>query len=430
MEKREPIHSLGINPAVAGWLREQEQAIIADWFAAVEHSDLRPDLAHHHEPGTQEISRAQLIGFFRGIVAAVDTGSVSCLNAAIQTLVDKQLGQNYGLNDFLNIANKLKNGIWKSAQASLKNDRMLEILVALEPVFFHNTMRLAWLANRAANERLEEQQERIRHTSAKLDRTKSDFISIAAHELKTPLTLVKGYTAILSSEMAGQSSIDRVLQGLNSGVKRLQALIQAMIDVSLIDSAVLALSLQPVSLQEIVNLAVDDVQQEAANRHLTIRVQDFPPDVNAVFLDAKRMYQVFTNLVGNAVKYTPDQGRIEVSARVLSEPELGLRFVEVSIADNGIGIKPDDLAVIFDKFYRAGESDLHSTSNTEFKGGGPGLGLPIAKGIVEAHGGRVWAESPGYSETHCPGSTFRIMLPLNTELPESPSERLLGLERD
>jgi len=113
---------------------------------------------------------------------------------------------------------------------------------------------------------------------------------------------------------------------------------------------------------------------------------------------------------------------------VLRDQEQDLRFVEVKMTDTGIGIAPDNLAHIFKKFYRVGDTELHSTSKTEFKGGGPGLGLVIAKGIVKAHGGRVWAESSGYDEERCPGSAFYVMLPLYTELPESASERLLGLE--
>jgi signal transduction histidine kinase len=86
-------------------------------------------------------------------------------------------------------------------------------------------------------------------------------------------------------------------------------------------------------------------------------------------------------------------------------------YVEITIADTGIGIDPEDQDLIFEKFYRVGSVDLHSTGSTKFKGAGPGLGLPIARGVIAAHGGKVWVESPGHDEIRFPGSTFHIVLP-------------------
>jgi signal transduction histidine kinase len=318
--------------------------------------------------------------------------------------------------------------MWQAAQNSLSSSQAVRILSVLEPIFAHSSVRLAWLASRTAEAQLEEELERTRHSLARLDRTKSDFINIAAHELKTPLTLIQGYTAILASELTQKERFQGILQGLTSGIKRLQSLIQDMIDVSLIDSNVLTLSLQPASLYEIACLAVNDLQQETTERRVDIKVRRFPSQVSAIYLDSKRIYQVFANLVGNAIKYTPDNGTITLDASVLADSEKKLMFVKVSIADSGIGIAPEDLPHIFDKFYRVGEVELHSTSKTQFRGGGPGLGLAIVKGIVEAHGGRIWAESPGYSESSCPGSIFNIVLPANTAPPENLTERLLGLD--
>jgi signal transduction histidine kinase len=373
---------------------------------------------------------AQLIDFFDGVVTAADIGDFSILDVAVQALVADRLGQGYSLTDFLDTVNKLKVAIWDAARTSLAPDQALQTIVALEAVFAHSTARFANQANRAAEAQIEGELELARRTLAKLDRSKSDFINIAAHELKTPLTLIQGYTAILASELSERQGLQGILRGLTNGIKRLQTLIQDMIDVSLIDSDVLTLSFQPVSLYDVVKLTIEDRKQEAVTRQLKLKVESFPPELNGIYLDARRMYQVFSNLIGNAIKFTPDHGEVSVTAQVLSDPKMQLKFAEVAVADTGIGIAPDELAVIFDKFYRVGESALHSTSKTQFKGGGPGLGLPIVKGVVEAHGGRVWAESPGYDEQRCPGSTFHVMLPLNTERPTRASERLLGLESE
>jgi signal transduction histidine kinase len=100
--------------------------------------------------------------------------------------------------------------------------------------------------------------------------------------------------------------------------------------------------------------------------------------------------------------------------------------VEVTIADTGIGIDPDELELVFEKFYRVGSPDLHSTGSTKFKGAGPGLGLPIARGVIRAHGGRVWVESPGHNETTFPGSTFHIVLPVS--MPEAAVNMIASAE--
>ena len=111
-------------------------------------------------------------------------------------------------------------------------------------------------------------------------------------------------------------------------------------------------------------------------------------------------------MLTNAIKYTPDGGKISLDGRKLPG------FIEVVIRDTGIGIDPEDQSIIFEKFTRLGNISLHSSGKTKFKGGGPGLGLHIAKGIIEAHGGAIWVESPGYDEETFPGSTFHILLPM------------------
>jgi signal transduction histidine kinase len=137
-------------------------------------------------------------------------------------------------------------------------------------------------------------------------------------------------------------------------------------------------------------------------------------------IDKNRMRQVLVNIVGNAIKFTPDGGRIEISfeRRGTGSPLLSRHslpdgeYLEIVIKDSGIGVDADELARIFEKFYEVGEIDKHATSKFGFLGRGVGLGLPIARGIVEAHGGRLWAESKGYDPERCPGSSFHILLPV------------------
>jgi signal transduction histidine kinase len=156
-------------------------------------------------------------------------------------------------------------------------------------------------------------------------------------------------------------------------------------------------------------------------RHLEL-AQSWAPDLPSVYLDPGEMGKVFRHLLYNAVKYTPDGGQIAVSARCvpLREDDEAVDFaggfVEVIVSDTGIGIDPEVQEVIFSKFYQVEPLAFHSSGRTKFKGGGAGLGLSIARGIVEAHGGRIWVESPGCDEERCPGSRFRVMLPVKRRI--------------
>ncbi len=121
------------------------------------------------------------------------------------------------------------------------------------------------------------------------------------------------------------------------------------------------------------------------------------------------LQKVFYHLIMNAIKYTPDGGDVKVLGRYVNgtvPPQL-----EIEVCDTGIGVDPGMQELIFQKFHQTGEVLLHSSGKTKFKGGGPGLGLAIARGIVQAHGGRIWVESPGHDEQKYPGSKFIISLP-------------------
>ena len=137
-------------------------------------------------------------------------------------------------------------------------------------------------------------------------------------------------------------------------------------------------------------------------------------DLPAIKGDMDALKKVFLHLLVNAIKYTPDGGQIIISGRALPVGERGLPDggVELVVSDTGIGIDSDYHDLIFAKFYQTGEVAFHSSGKTKFKGGGPGLGLAIAKGVVETHGGQIWVESPGYDEDTCPGSHFHVVLPL------------------
>lgn len=248
----------------------------------------------------------------------------------------------------------------------------------------------------------------------RLDQTKTDFVTIASHELRTPLSQISGYSEILAKleteELSDAQVVRDFLEGISRGAMRLKRVVDAMVDVSLIETESLILNPVTTSVSVVVRHAVETVRPAAAarNQHLTLHDLSSLPTIQA---DGTRLEQVFVSLLTNAVKFTPDGGKIAVSGRVLPSAD-DKTFVELQVADTGIGVDPDHQNLIFEKFYRPENPMLHSTDDSRFKGAGPGLGLAIAKGIVEAHGGRIWVESPARDEQACPGSTLYVRLPV------------------
>jgi signal transduction histidine kinase len=253
---------------------------------------------------------------------------------------------------------------------------------------------------------------------ANLDRAKSDFIAVLSHELRTPMGVLLGYSQLLAADSEFMSKPDHqpILDGLNKGATRLQELIEVMIDMATIDNRVLKLYHKPVPLSPVVLAAADRFDEALAERGITLEVQDSIYRLPMVEADSEALVKVFYHLIMNAIKYTPDGGRISIRGGRF-EPDETLfpgGGVELVVSDSGIGIDPQHQELIFAKFYTTGDTALHSTGKTKFKGGGPGLGLAIARGIVEAHGGRIWVESSGHDEARLPGSSFHIALPLRS----------------
>jgi signal transduction histidine kinase len=199
-----------------------------------------------------------------------------------------------------------------------------------------------------------------------------------------------------------------LIEGINGGVRRLREIIRDMLDVSLISLGIIELHQQPVWLTHLMKALEYNMQDALTERQVDLVVDHASVPRDPTIGDPERLLQVLQKIVSNAIKYTPDGGQVIVTARQLTG------FTDMMVVDNGIGIDPDNLTRIFSMFSTIGDSSLHSSSKTKFRGGGPGLGLFISRGIIEAHGGNIWAESPGYDEVLCPGSTFHIMIPMRS----------------
>ncbi len=248
----------------------------------------------------------------------------------------------------------------------------------------------------------------------RLDRTKSDFISIASHELRTPLTVIRGYTEMLLESQEADENLRHTLRGIHKGIMRLHEIMDSMFDIARIDSRTLQLHLEEVDVAALVRSVGAELADRATKRRQSLTID--LPDLPTVQADPNGLRKVFHNLIENAIKFTPDGGKITVHGRTTASDTGPEKMVEIVVSDTGVGVDPTFRDLIFSKFYQPGEPDKHSTAKTRFKGGGIGLGLALAKGIVEAHGGRIWVESPGYDEVHFPGSDFHVLLPVRARI--------------
>ncbi|MGB8648063.1 MAG: ATP-binding protein [Anaerolineae bacterium] len=232
-----------------------------------------------------------------------------------------------------------------------------------------------------------------------LDQMKNQLLSIVSHELRTPLAAIKGFaTTLLRDDVSWDEATQRdFIKIIDEESDRLGELIDNLLDMSQAEAGILRIDREPVHLRNLVREAKDRVARRSETHWFVV---DLPSHLPRVWADPRRVRQVLNNLLENAIKYSPGGGQITITCEVEGE------HVVVSVADQGPGIPPEYLDRIFERFFQV---DSKSTRKT----GGIGLGLSIVKGIVEAHGGRIWAEStPGQ------GSIFRFTLPF---VPESES---------
>lgn len=243
-----------------------------------------------------------------------------------------------------------------------------------------------------------------------MDRAKVKFIQISAHELRTPLTLILGYAQLLKMKINDDPELSGYIRSIMDGTRGMTEIVNNMLDVSRIDNQALNLSPTTLFVDTVIDGVLSRVKPVCEERRINLCTEGLkalPP----ICADPDLLQKVFYHIITNAVKYTPDGGAIQLTGRVINEPGSNTQ-VEIATRDTGIGIDPQYKELIFQKFYQMGELLLHSSGTTKFKGGGPGLGLAIAKGIIDAHHGRLWVESPGHDEVRNPGSTFYIRLPL------------------
>jgi signal transduction histidine kinase len=236
---------------------------------------------------------------------------------------------------------------------------------------------------------------------------KTEFISFVAHELKNPMTSIKGYTDLLAKGAVGPINEMQAnfLKTISTNVERMSRLVSDLNDNSKIEAGRLHLDFSRVDINDIIEDAVRSLSQQMQEKEQTIEVQA-PDNLPPVWADKTRISQVLVNLVSNAYKYTPRGGHIIVGAEVsenIWDPEGAEQVVHLWVKDNGIGIKPEDQKKIFQKFFRSDDEKARESPGT-------GLGLNITKGLVELQGGKIWFESEFRK-----GTTFHFTVPVATE---------------
>ncbi|HBB18541.1 MAG TPA: PAS domain-containing sensor histidine kinase [Syntrophus sp. (in: bacteria)] len=261
-----------------------------------------------------------------------------------------------------------------------------------------------------------------------LNQMKDSFLGMASHELKTPLTVIIGYSELILGDMAGKAdkTVLAMVKYMADAAERLSSIVRDMVDVSMLDRKKMQLNKRDTDMNELIKMASREMEFffQIRKQQMRLELTDNLPTVRC---DPDRFIQVLTNLIGNAIKFTPDGGTVTVESRLTrnlrevrqtDEAEVVAidsrphSYLEVVVRDNGIGINEEDQVQIFDKFYEVGKIEEHFTGKVAFKGKGTGLGLAIVKGIVDMHAGAIWVESPGQDAETCPGSAFHVLLPL------------------
>ena len=273
-----------------------------------------------------------------------------------------------------------------------------------------------------------EQLEQHHRTLQSLNQMKSAFLSLASHELRTPLTTILSGAEFLQSEaeqVLGENE-KQALEIIMRGSRRLNHIVDDLLKAARLEAKTLYMAHEAFNPWPMINELRDDFRPNCEVRKLQLELQDFPDDT-VIQGDVHHLQRAFGRLMENAIKFTPEGGWVRIAGRVLQQEEvlalakklrafsvsffdgvLAESYLEIAISDSGIGLEPEDQIQIFDKFQEVGDISKHSTSQARFGGKGIGLGLTLAKGIIETHSGMVWVESAGPDQ----GSRFSALLPL------------------
>ncbi|HEY9302437.1 MAG TPA: ATP-binding protein, partial [Phormidium sp.] len=246
-----------------------------------------------------------------------------------------------------------------------------------------------------------------RQQAEEANRMKDEFLAILSHELRTPLNSILGWSRLLISKKFDDKTRIKALETIERNARSQSRLVNDILDISQIIQGNIRLGIQPVNLQNLIEVTVETVRPQAEEKSIEIKTELHPTALR-VSGDPERLRQILGNLLSNAIKFTPESGVIEIKLKLreTTEASISNQYAQLVVIDQGIGINPEFLPHVFDSF-RQGDSTISRPY------GGLGLGLAIARHLVELHGGTIGAQSEGEGK----GATFTIDLPVNSSTP-------------
>ncbi|MEP7285599.1 MAG: hybrid sensor histidine kinase/response regulator [Chloroflexota bacterium] len=249
-----------------------------------------------------------------------------------------------------------------------------------------------------------------------LERAKTAFLQQVSHELRTPLTVLSGYIQMLDQSLQKEQEVTASHRDLAKhaveSTKRLHILMNEIVVMARLTADQLDVAKSPLRFDLVAQEAISEYEKAFEQRKLTF--EKTGEGWSSVLLaDSMLLRMAFSNLLSNAIKATPDGGKIIMSVNRVKS------VLEIKLIDTGVGVEPEHMALLFKPFFTAIDVSRGKTSKTQFMGMGMGMGLTIVTKVIQAHGGRLWAESPGYDEQTFPGSTFYVLLPLPNQQPVS-----------
>ncbi|MFP4344688.1 MAG: ATP-binding protein [Anaerolineales bacterium] len=262
-----------------------------------------------------------------------------------------------------------------------------------------NKEKVAFVSRLADNAALAIENARLYEALRNANLAKSEFVSLVSHELRTPMTSIRGYADMLSQEMMGELNDQQreFIEAIRRNANRMRILVRDLLDISRIETGRLQLNPTWLELENLVAEARQSVEDQIQEKEQVLTVE-LPDSLPPIYGDADRMTQILINLLGNAVKYTPEGGAITVHGQ-MSAKEPGSLICAVS--DTGVGISPEDQRHLFTKFFRSDDPSVQEQTGT-------GLGLAITRSLIEMHGGKIWVKS-----SKGQGSTFAFTVPLS-----------------